>query len=164
MTNPSWRSCPNNNELERTTGFWNSECYVSELFSGTIKDYFDEVNKQTAELEGEAVARPPGAGQETPPETRRDAAPEDARRDAFFPTLAGDFFPYTDERDEYWTGYFSTRPFDKLAGPSSLETHTRAHNSHVTFEVDNFGPKSWLQSLGAVCAEFHDQNVLVLTV
>ena len=28
-------------------------------------------------------------------------------------TLSGDFFPYSDRNDEYWTGFYSTRPFDK---------------------------------------------------
>ncbi|RUS77476.1 hypothetical protein EGW08_014782 [Elysia chlorotica] len=29
------------------------------------------------------------------------------------PIVSGDFFPYSDKDREYWTGYFSTRPFDK---------------------------------------------------
>ena len=27
--------------------------------------------------------------------------------------LNGDFFPYSDMDSEYWTGYYSTRPFGK---------------------------------------------------
>ncbi|GFO27929.1 alpha-mannosidase [Plakobranchus ocellatus] len=29
------------------------------------------------------------------------------------PVLSGDFFPYSDQNRAYWSGYFSTRPFDK---------------------------------------------------
>jgi hypothetical protein len=32
-----------------------------------------------------------------------------------FPSLQGDFFPYAHEPDDYWTGYFSTRPFWKAS-------------------------------------------------
>lgn len=53
---------------------------------GTLKDYFNEVEKVT----------------KSKPDT--------------FPALVGDFFPYTDEKDEYWTGYFTTRPYDKYSG------------------------------------------------
>jgi len=30
-----------------------------------------------------------------------------------FPSLSGDFFPYSDYQNDYWTGYFTTRPFVK---------------------------------------------------
>jgi alpha-mannosidase II len=31
-------------------------------------------------------------------------------------TLSGDFFPYNDWGSDYWTGYFTTRPFFKRRG------------------------------------------------
>jgi alpha-mannosidase II len=33
-----------------------------------------------------------------------------ARENLKWPTYDGDFFPYADNKDSYWTGYFSTRP------------------------------------------------------
>lgn len=36
--------------------------------------------------------------------------------DSSFPVLSGDFFPYSDWDDAYWTGYFTTRPALKRFG------------------------------------------------
>ena len=30
-----------------------------------------------------------------------------------FPTISGDFYPYTEKNQEYWTGYYTTRPLNK---------------------------------------------------
>jgi len=30
-----------------------------------------------------------------------------------FPVFDGDFFPYNDKNEDYWTGYFTTRPHAK---------------------------------------------------
>ena len=38
---------------------------------------------------------------------------EEKKKSAKFPVLSGDFYPYSDKNSAYWTGYFSTRPFDK---------------------------------------------------
>ncbi len=52
-------------------------------------------------------------------EVHKDLDPTD------FPVLEGDFFPYTDTNNEYWTGYYSSRPFDKMIG-RELEQQLRA--------------------------------------
>lgn len=42
-----------------------------------------------------------------------------------FPVLKGDFFPYSDQNSEYWTGYYSTRPFHKQLS-RQIERNIRA--------------------------------------
>lgn len=41
------------------------------------------------------------------------------------PTLSGDFFPYSDQSNAYWTGFYTTRPFDKRFS-RDLESNLRA--------------------------------------
>ena len=67
---------------------------------GTLKDYFDLIKK-----EEHALSR---------------VSPENK-----FPVLSGDFFPYSDMDSEYWTGYYSTRPFGKQLS-RDLESSLRA--------------------------------------
>ena len=55
---------------------------------GTLKDYFDKIRKEEKLLSKQ-------------------------RTENSFPVLNGDFFPYSDMDSEYWTGYYSTRPFGK---------------------------------------------------
>lgn len=50
---------------------------------GTVGDYFNELHKSIA----------------------KSGEPDSS--------LSGDFFTYTDRDDEYWSGYFTSRPFDK---------------------------------------------------
>ncbi|XP_045199322.2 alpha-mannosidase 2x-like [Mercenaria mercenaria] len=51
---------------------------------GTIKDYFENIRKE-----------------------------EKTKLQSAFPVLSGDFFPYSEKENDYWTGYFTTRPWIK---------------------------------------------------
>lgn len=66
----------------------NRDRYGTEISFGTPRNYFDEIVKRTAD-----------AGNQ-------------------FPTVAGDFFVYSDifteGRPAYWSGYFTTRPYLKI--------------------------------------------------
>ncbi|WAR20913.1 MA2A2-like protein [Mya arenaria] len=46
---------------------------------------------------------------------------QNMKYDIKYPTVTGDFFTYT-ENTEYWTGYFTTRQFDKRLGREVLES------------------------------------------
>ncbi|KAK2716513.1 hypothetical protein QYM36_006865 [Artemia franciscana] len=67
---------------------------------GTLADYFEDAHQESARLS---------------PIRMSDAS-------QFFPLFAGDFFTYADERDHYWSGYYTSRPFyknlDRFSKPS----------------------------------------------
>lgn len=75
---------------------------------GTLKDYFSELDKAMSYVG---------------PLPKGD-----------LPTLVGDFFPYTDNDVDYWTGYFTSRPFDKALG-RQLESQLRAADLLNTFAL-----------------------------
>lgn len=52
-------------------------------------------------------------------------------KDADFPVLSGDFFPYSDRNHEYWTGYYTTRPFDKRF-QREVQSHIQAADIATT--------------------------------
>lgn len=71
----------------------------AEVRFGTLGEYFDSVIKDSGAEKGQPL---PG-----------------------FPTFRGDFFSYADRNDNYWTGYFTSRPFYKYLD-RVLESKLRA--------------------------------------
>lgn len=57
-----------------------------------------------------------------------------------FRTLSGDFFPYSDHDKAYWTGYFSTRPFDKRF---SREVESKLRASEILHSVAFAYSRHW---------------------
>ncbi|KAL4220597.1 Alpha-mannosidase 2 [Mactra antiquata] len=68
---------------------------------GTLKEYFHNIRKEEKAM------------------IKTDEAK------ASFPVLSGDFFPYTERKKDFWTGYFSTRPLNKRFS-REIETLVRA--------------------------------------
>lgn len=60
---------------------------------GTLTEYFTRIRDEDRKMAGHS-------------EKTRNTAQT-------FPTLSGDFFPYTERNQEFWTGYFTTRPLNK---------------------------------------------------
>lgn len=70
----------------------------AEVQFGTLKEYFAAVRKET---EVDANGMPSG-----------------------FPSLSGDFFTYADRDDNYWSGFYTSRPFYKNMD-RAVEAHLR---------------------------------------
>ena len=61
------------------------------------------------------------------------ATHESEKNDAVaFPSLSGDFYPYSDHDNAYWTGYFTTRPFDKRF---ARETESRLRAAEIVHSL-----------------------------
>ena len=59
----------------------------AEMSFGTLQDYFDSV--------------------------REDSKRRTKSETGLFKSLSGDFFTYCDREDNYWSGYYTSRPFYK---------------------------------------------------
>jgi alpha-mannosidase II len=90
---------------ERLIEYMNSNEEMNvEIKFGTLSDYFDLVNKQSSETGVEPKS------------------------------LSGDFFTYADRFDDYWSGYYTSRPFSKKLG-RIVEHYLRT--AEILFSISN---------------------------
>ena len=82
----------------------------------TLGEYFDAVRSATNI-------------KDTPPQAPSHQQP-------LLPSLSGDFFSYADRMDNYWTGYFTSRPFHKHLD-RVLESKLRA--AEILFSLSRAG-------------------------
>ncbi|XP_045199529.2 alpha-mannosidase 2-like [Mercenaria mercenaria] len=91
---------------EKLINFINSQTnWNMTIKFGTLTEYFTQVRKEERKMA------------ETSNKNRNNALT--------FPTISGDFFPYTERNQEFWTGYFTTRPLNKRFS-REIESLTRA--------------------------------------
>lgn len=88
----------------------NKDKFNVEVEFGTLKTYYDEVHRRLKVL------------QELADSGKISDAP------APIPRIEGDFFTYADRYAEYWSGYFTTRPFVKRMG---RELEWRLRNAEI---------------------------------
>lgn len=81
---------------------------------GTLKDYFESLK-----FSADSVSK---------------------RSENLFKTFSGDFFPYSDKNSAYWTGYYTTRPFDKTFS-RDVESNLRA--AEILNVLTNAYIKKW---------------------
>lgn len=77
---------------------------------------------------------------------------EEMQSSVNFPVLSGDFFPYSDKNSAYWTGYFSTRPFDKRF---SREVESRVRAAEILNSIMFAYSKHWKNEFKGIqkCAD-----------
>ncbi|CAM6123916.1 unnamed protein product [Calypogeia fissa] len=79
--------------LQKIFDHINSHAYLrAKVNFGTLQDYFTTLREEV--------------GRASPIRATPDSVPG-------FPTLSGDFFTYSDVRQDYWSGYYVSRPFFK---------------------------------------------------